>query len=52
MNENGEKNYNKYKNVKNLKIGVIGNVNKGKSFLLSKISKIELPSGMSKKLKD
>jgi len=49
MNENGEKNYNKYKNVKNLKIGVIGNVNKGKSFLLSKISKIELPSGMSKK---
>ena len=30
-----------------LKIGVIGNADKGKSFLLSKISKIDLPSGTS-----
>ena len=30
-----------------LKIGVIGNSNKGKSFLLSKLSKIDLPSGTS-----
>ena len=30
-----------------LKIGVIGNSNKGKSFVLSKISKIALPSGTS-----
>ena len=41
---------NKYKEfLKNntLKIGIIGNSNKGKSFLLSKISKINLPSGTS-----
>ena len=30
-----------------IKIGIIGNSNKGKSFILSKLSKIELPSGMS-----
>ena len=30
-----------------MKIGVIGNANKGKSHLLSKISKINLPSGMT-----
>jgi len=47
MSDNGKNNYNKFKNKKNLKIGVIGNANKGKSFILSKISKIELPSGMS-----
>ena len=29
------------------KFGVIGNANKGKSYILSKISKIELPSGTS-----
>jgi len=40
-------NYNKYKDEKTIKIGVIGNSNKGKSFLLSKISKITLPSGTS-----
>ena len=32
---------------KALKIGVIGNSNKGKSFILSKLSKINLPSGTS-----
>ena len=47
MNENGKANYNKYKGEKIIKIGVIGNANKGKSFILSKISKIDLPSGMS-----
>ena len=47
MTENGEKNFKKYKNEKLLKIGVIGNSNKGKSFILSKISKINLPSGTS-----
>jgi len=40
-------NYIKYKDELTIKIGVIGNSNKGKSFLLSKISKIVLPSGTS-----
>ena len=43
----GEENYNKYKDERLLKIGVIGNANKGKSHLLSKISKMDLPSGVS-----
>ena len=47
MSEKGEKAYNEFKNKKLLKIGIIGNANKGKSFLLSKIAGIELPSGMS-----
>ena len=47
MNKKGEENYNKYKNQKLLKIGVIGNANKGKTFLLSKISKMNFPSGVS-----
>ena len=47
MNENGEQNYQKHKDEKVIKIGVIGNANKGKSFILSKLSKMELPSGMS-----
>ena len=47
MNENGKKNYEKYRNENILKLGVIGNANKGKSYLLSKISKMTLPSGMS-----
>ena len=34
-------------NQKVIKIGVIGNSNKGKSFILSKLSKIPLPSGTS-----
>ena len=36
---------NKLKNEKVIRIGVIGNSNKGKSFILSKISKIILPVG-------
>ena len=47
MNQNGEQNYQKFKNEKVIKIGVICNANKGKSFILAKISKMELPSGMS-----
>ena len=47
MNERGKNNYELYKNKEILKIGVIGNANKGKSYLLSKISKIDLPSGTS-----
>ena len=47
MNERGKKNYEKFKKKDVIKIGVIGNANKGKSFLLSKISKIKLPSGTS-----
>ena len=47
MNEKGKRNYEKYKNENILKLGVIGNANKGKSYILSKISKIKLPSGMS-----
>ena len=45
MNERGLENYHKYKKVKVIKIGIIGNSNKGKSFILSKLSKIKLPSG-------
>ena len=47
MNETGKKKYDEFKKEAVIKIGVIGNANKGKSFLLSKISKIPLPSGTS-----
>ena len=47
MSQNAKKNYKNFKSKSVLKIGVIGNANKGKSFLLSKISKMNLPSGMS-----
>ena len=47
MNEKGKRNYDEFKNKNILKIGVIGNANKGKSHLLSKLSKINLPSGMT-----
>ena len=40
-------NYELYKEKEILKIGVLGNANKGKSYLLSRISKIDLPSGTS-----
>ena len=45
MNNRGLENYQKYKKMKVIKIGIIGNSNKGKSFILSKLSKIKLPSG-------
>jgi hypothetical protein len=47
MNQKGKENYNKFKKEPVIKIGVIGNSNKGKSFILSKLSKINLPSGAS-----
>ena len=47
MSPKGLQKYKEFKGEKILKIGVIGNSNKGKSFLLSKISKISLPSGTS-----
>ena len=45
--QNFDNNYKNFINQKLLKIGVIGNSNKGKSFILSKLSKFELPSGTS-----
>ena len=47
FNEKGLERYKKYKNEDLITIGVIGNNNKGKSFLLSKISKIKLLTGTS-----
>ena len=47
-----KENYEKFKSDSLIKIGVIGNANKGKSFLLSRISKIKLPSGTSIITKD
>ena len=45
--ENGLKKYNEFKNELLLKIGIVGNVNNGKSFILSKLSQLFLPSGVS-----
>ncbi len=50
MNENGKEKFNKIED-NSVKIGVIGNGNKGKSFLLSKISDFDLPIGTSIKTK-
>ena len=47
MSKRAEEKYDLLKKDEIIKIGVIGNSNKGKSFLLSKISKIKLPSGTS-----
>jgi len=47
MNDRGLNNYEEHKKNNVIKIGVIGNSNKGKSFILSKISKINFPSGTS-----
>ena len=45
MNERGKNNIEKFKNEKIVKIGVIGEANKSKTFLLSKLSRIALPYG-------
>ena len=37
MTPEGEKNFMKYKKKELIKIGVIGNSNKGKSFILSRL---------------
>jgi len=47
MSKRAEEKYENFKKEEIIKIGVIGNSNKGKSFLLSRISKINLPSGTS-----
>ena len=50
FNESGKEKYISHKNEKEQKaiiLGVLGNNNKGKSFLLSKISKLDLPTGTS-----
>ena len=47
LSKRAEEKYESFKKDEIIKIGVIGNANKGKSFLLSKISKIDLPSGTS-----
>ena len=47
MTEDGKKNYFDYKDSKFTKIGVIGSENRGKSTILSDLSKIELPTGVS-----
>ena len=47
MSKRAIESYEKLKKETIIKIGVIGNSNKGKSFILSKISKIKLPSGTS-----
>ena len=56
MNDRGKKEFQeemelKKNNDTDIKIGVIGNGNKGKSFILSKISGINLPIGFSVKTK-
>ena len=45
MKEKGKLRFEEYKNKDALIIGIVGNSNKGKSFILSKISKINLPNG-------
>ena len=45
--EKGRKKYDEYKNDLLIKIGIVGNINNGKSFILSKLSKIVLPTGTS-----
>ena len=47
MSKRAEENYENLKKNKIIKIGVIGNSNIGKSFILSKLSKTKLPSGSS-----
>ena len=45
--EKGKEKYDNYKNDLLIKIGIVGNVNIGKTFILSKLSKIVLPTGTS-----
>ena len=46
FNERGLENYKKYKDKSLITVGVLGNRSKGKSFILSKISKIKLLAGI------
>ena len=47
MSERAKKEYQNMIKKNVIRIGVLGNANKGKTFLLSKISKIDLPFGIS-----
>ena len=47
FDEKGRKKYESHKNKDSIIIGVLGNNNKGKSFLLTRLSKIKLLSGTS-----
>ena len=47
MSDRFKKNREKLINQKAVRIGIIGNSNKGKSFILSKLSKMNLPTGTS-----
>ena len=47
MTREGEHKYLKYKDQGLIKIGIVGNVNRGKTFILSKLSKMRFPSGVS-----
>ena len=47
MTPRGKKKYEEFKKEDLLRIGVVGNQNNGKTFILSKLSKINLPSGTS-----
>lgn len=47
FNEKGLEKYNEFKNQSLLKIGIVGNINNGKSYIFSKLSKIKLPTGVS-----
>ena len=47
LSQRFKNNYQNLINVEVLRIGIIGNSNKGKSFFLSKLSKMDLPSGSS-----
>ena len=45
MTNKSEEIYKTYKNKNLVKIGALGNINRGKSFILSKLSRIDLPTG-------
>ena len=47
ISEEGFRKYTEFKDIDLIKIGTVGNMNKGKSFILSKLSKIKLPAGTS-----
>ena len=47
FSEKGKETYEKRKNEKSTVVSVIGNKNKGKSFILTKLSNIEIPDGFN-----
>ena len=47
MTESGLKKYIEYKDQQLIKIGILGNIDRGKTFILSQLSKILFPSGTS-----